>query len=148
MHHKLRDLRRESTTDKLTGVLNRRGLDEAMALLQAEESPVSIVILDVDHFKRINDHYGHSAGDRALQRLAALMAEGSRIGDTLRELPAARSSPCCCPAQPHGGGGHCRAAARAAGRPGGAAGHPGGIHRVGGRGPLPHARRHARRNPG
>ncbi|WP_251864004.1 sensor domain-containing diguanylate cyclase [Achromobacter sp. Marseille-Q4962] len=83
MHHKLRDLRRESTTDKLTGVLNRRGLDEAMALLQAEESPVSIVILDVDHFKRINDHYGHSAGDRALQRLAALMAEGSRIGDTL-----------------------------------------------------------------
>ncbi|TRM51940.1 diguanylate cyclase [Achromobacter sp. LC458] len=83
IHHKIRDLRRESTTDTLTGLLNRRGLDEAMALLQAGESPVALLAIDIDHFKTINDRYGHTAGDRALQALAAVMGEGSRVGDTL-----------------------------------------------------------------
>ncbi|CAB3707647.1 sensor domain-containing diguanylate cyclase [Achromobacter piechaudii] len=83
IHHKIRDLRRESTTDTLTGLLNRRGLDEAMALLQAAESPVALLAIDIDHFKTINDRYGHSAGDRALQALAAVMSDGSRVGDTL-----------------------------------------------------------------
>ncbi|MCW3155203.1 sensor domain-containing diguanylate cyclase [Achromobacter spanius] len=83
IHHKIRDLRRESTTDTLTGLLNRRGLDEAMALLQAEGSPVAVLAVDVDRFKSINDRFGHTAGDRALQALAAVMSEGSRAGDTL-----------------------------------------------------------------
>ncbi len=83
IHHKIRDLRRETTTDTLTGLLNRRGLDEAAALLQAEEQPVAIVAIDIDHFKTVNDRYGHAAGDRALQALAKLMSEGSRSGDTL-----------------------------------------------------------------
>jgi diguanylate cyclase (GGDEF)-like protein len=83
IHHKIRDLRRETTTDTLTGLLNRRGLDEALAMLQADESPVALMVLDVDHFKAINDRYGHTAGDRALQALATLMSEGSRSGDTL-----------------------------------------------------------------
>lgn len=83
LHHKIRDLRRETTTDTLTGLLNRRGLDEALALLQAEDEPVAIVAIDIDHFKTINDRYGHAAGDRALQALATLMSEGSRSGDTL-----------------------------------------------------------------
>ncbi|GFN24367.1 cell signaling regulator [Achromobacter denitrificans] len=83
LHHKIRDLRRETTTDTLTGLLNRRGLDEALALLQAEDEPVAIVAIDIDHFKNINDRYGHAAGDRALQALARLMSEGSRSGDTL-----------------------------------------------------------------
>ncbi|MCY1368419.1 putative diguanylate cyclase DgcQ [compost metagenome] len=83
LHHKIRDLRRETTTDTLTGLLNRRGLDEALALLQAEDEPVAIVAIDIDHFKTINDRYGHAAGDRALQMLAMLMSEGSRSGDTL-----------------------------------------------------------------
>lgn len=83
MHHKLSDLRQESTTDTLTGLLNRRGMDEALALLGAEGTPVAIVAIDVDHFKRINDRYGHAAGDQALQALAGVMREGSRSGDVL-----------------------------------------------------------------
>ncbi|CCH05269.1 diguanylate cyclase [Achromobacter xylosoxidans] len=83
IQHKIRDLRRASTTDTLTGLLNRRGLNEAMALLQAAETPLAIVALDIDHFKNINDRYGHAAGDRALQILAALLTEGSRGGDTV-----------------------------------------------------------------
>ena len=83
IQHKIRDLRRASTTDTLTGLLNRRGLDEAMALLQAAETPLSIVAMDIDHFKHINDRYGHAAGDRALQALATLLTEGSRSGDTV-----------------------------------------------------------------
>lgn len=83
IHHKLTDLRRESTTDTLTGLLNRRGMDEALALVTAEGTPVAIVAVDVDHFKRINDRYGHAAGDRALQALAQVMRECSRGGDVL-----------------------------------------------------------------
>ena len=84
MHHKMRDLRRKSATDTLTGLLNRRGLEEAMAMLQAEDTPVAIVVIDIDHFKNINDRYGHAAGDRALQRLAKQMADSARASDTLR----------------------------------------------------------------
>ncbi|WP_313624867.1 sensor domain-containing diguanylate cyclase [Achromobacter sp.] len=83
IHHKLTDLRRENTTDTLTGLLNRRGMDEALALLEAEAAPVAIVAIDIDHFKHINDRYGHAAGDQALQALAGVMREGSRSGDAL-----------------------------------------------------------------
>lgn len=83
IQHKIRDLRRASTTDTLTSLLNRRGLNEAMALLQAADTPLAIVALDIDHFKNVNDRYGHAAGDRALQVLAALLTEGSRSGDTV-----------------------------------------------------------------
>ena len=88
MHHKMRDLRRKSATDTLTGLLNRRGLEEAMAMLQAEDTPVAIVVIDIDHFKNINDRYGHAAGDRALQRLARQMADSARASDT----PPARAA--------------------------------------------------------
>ena len=83
IHHKLSDLRRESATDTLTGLLNRRGLDESLALLQTEAAPVAVIAIDIDHFKSINDRYGHAAGDQALQALANIMREGSRSGDTL-----------------------------------------------------------------
>ncbi|QVQ24708.1 sensor domain-containing diguanylate cyclase [Achromobacter deleyi] len=82
-HHKLSDLRRETATDTLTGLLNRRGLDESLALLQTEAVSVAVVAIDIDHFKSINDRYGHAAGDQALQALANMMREGSRSGDTL-----------------------------------------------------------------
>lgn len=83
LHHKLTDLRRENTTDTLTRLLNRRGLDEALTLLESEGAPVAIVAVDIDHFKRINDRYGHAAGDKALQALSEVMREGSRSGDVL-----------------------------------------------------------------
>lgn len=58
------------TRDGLTGALNRRGLEQAatvaMANARRRGRPFTAVICDIDHFKRINDHFGHAAGDRAL----------------------------------------------------------------------------------
>ena len=70
-------LRRMGETDPLTGLLNRRGLEEAIA---AAPSPVSFVTLDVDRFKDYNDSFGHPAGDLALQVVAA-RAPGQRAGE-------------------------------------------------------------------
>jgi diguanylate cyclase (GGDEF)-like protein len=65
--------------DPLTGVANRRAFMETAGPLlrrcQIEDSPLSIVIFDLDHFKTINDTYGHSVGDRVLEKFAA-MARG------------------------------------------------------------------------
>jgi len=56
--------------DKLTGLVNRRGFDNAIALefehAQKDKLPLSLIMLDVDHFKPFNDHYGHQAGDDCL----------------------------------------------------------------------------------
>lgn len=68
------DMRRLASTDDLTGLLNRRGFAEEArdALVAAGEgrAPVSLLMLDVDHFKRINDMYGHQMGDRVLEEFA------------------------------------------------------------------------------
>jgi diguanylate cyclase (GGDEF)-like protein len=76
-----------ATHDALTGVFNRRKLDEVM---QAEiertkryGSPLSLVILDADHFKRVNDRFGHEAGDQALVALAQELRAGIRAVDVL-----------------------------------------------------------------
>ena len=64
----------EATLDSLTGVSNRRGFDEAMAALLSEhpagESGPSVVLIDLDHFKQINDQYGHVFGDTVLKSIA------------------------------------------------------------------------------
>jgi len=63
------DLQRERDTDRLTGVLNRRGFEERAEVLLGK-TPVAahtLVVCDIDHFKRVNDTYGHSAGDRLLR---------------------------------------------------------------------------------
>jgi diguanylate cyclase (GGDEF)-like protein len=64
-------------TDPLTGLLNRRGLDEAFgALAQAEitgRNTLAVLICDIDHFKRVNDTFGHDCGDRALVHVASMM---------------------------------------------------------------------------
>lgn len=62
---------KQAQTDTLTGLPNRQGCDEALKkILQAQEYPTSIGILDIDHFKKINDNYGHIAGDKVLQLIA------------------------------------------------------------------------------
>ena len=76
----------ESEQDPLTGLGNRRLLDRAGEALQqqlAQSQKIFLFILDVDHFKRINDCYGHRAGDRVLEKLAEVMARYSRPEDTL-----------------------------------------------------------------
>ncbi|WP_081798240.1 sensor domain-containing diguanylate cyclase [Pseudomonas sp. RL] len=70
-------------TDSLTGLSNRRGLERMVDRWEAEKRPFSVLALDIDHFKRVNDTYGHDAGDRVLRRLAELMRLCCRSEDLL-----------------------------------------------------------------
>ncbi|MDG9922693.1 MULTISPECIES: diguanylate cyclase [unclassified Pseudomonas] len=78
-------LRQQSLVDALTGLHNRRFLDETLRreLLRAsrKQSPVAVVLLDVDHFKRFNDTFGHEAGDLVLRHLAMEMKRSVRTSD-------------------------------------------------------------------
>ncbi|KTS78548.1 diguanylate cyclase [Pseudomonas oryzihabitans] len=74
-----------SVTDALTGLYNRRAFDLRLAelLTRAEENslPLSLLLIDVDHFKAYNDAYGHQAGDAALQDISRLLLQSCRDGD-------------------------------------------------------------------
>jgi diguanylate cyclase (GGDEF)-like protein len=87
---KLRRLRAIAATDELTGIANRRGilafLDVQLRSRRRSGEPLSVVAFDVDHFKRINDVFGHDAGDRALSRVVALAGEGARNGDRMGRI--------------------------------------------------------------
>lgn len=76
-----------SVTDRLTGLYNRMKLDEVFRyeLQQSQRYglPFAVILLDVDHFKQVNDTYGHPGGDRLLRELAALMQSTKRAADTL-----------------------------------------------------------------
>lgn len=79
-------LAQQSATDGLTGLANRRHFDEALKTewLRAARrySPLSLLMVDIDHFKRYNDHYGHLAGDECLRRVAqALSLCAHRAGE-------------------------------------------------------------------
>lgn len=81
-------LETQSLTDVLTGVANRRRFDVAIVeewrRTAREHMPLSVVLVDVDHFKAFNDTHGHLAGDEALRRVARVLANGSkRPGDLL-----------------------------------------------------------------
>lgn len=80
-------LYRLSLADGLTGIANRRYFDEFLARewvrAQREQTPVSLIILDVDYFKLYNDHYGHVAGDECLKRIAAVLKTIARRGSDL-----------------------------------------------------------------
>lgn len=68
-------LEHESTHDTLTGLANRRlGLSRLSALIAADQ-PLSIALVDVDHFKRVNDAFGHEAGDQALTAVARALRD-------------------------------------------------------------------------
>lgn len=81
------DLIDQAITDPLTGAFNRRqmefALDEAMARHQRTGAPVSVLMIDIDHFKRINDDLGHEAGDGVLKGLVALIKMRTRKLDRL-----------------------------------------------------------------
>jgi len=75
----------ESIRDGLTGLFNRRYLDETLPreIHQAERKnqPISVFMFDIDHFKKFNDTYGHDAGDVVLKSIAGLILSGIREGD-------------------------------------------------------------------
>lgn len=113
---KLAEAEGAARSDPLTGLANRRAFEERLAELQQAGARLSIAICDVDHFKRVNDRYGHGVGDRVLRTVAGLLesacaghlvarlggeefvvlfedmapAEAARILDDARELLAAR----------------------------------------------------------
>ncbi|MBK9780051.1 MAG: GGDEF domain-containing protein [Anaerolineales bacterium] len=78
-------LQEQAIRDPLTGVFNRRyfaeALDNETARAKRENSPFSLVVLDVDHFKKVNDTYGHKCGDLVLQTLAKFLQENTRRSD-------------------------------------------------------------------
>jgi diguanylate cyclase (GGDEF)-like protein len=81
---------RQMTTDPLTEVLNRRGLEMAAELELARygrgRQEFAVVLADIDHFKRLNDVYGHAAGDQVLRELARLLRAEIRETDVLGRL--------------------------------------------------------------
>nr|WP_298089567.1 diguanylate cyclase [uncultured Sphingomonas sp.] len=88
VNHRLqRSLREQTIRDPLTGLFNRRYMEEAMTLEIARAArsgaPLSMVMCDVDHFKRFNDDHGHDAGDAVLQAVAAEMKSRFRDGDVV-----------------------------------------------------------------
>jgi diguanylate cyclase (GGDEF)-like protein len=78
-------LREQAIRDPLTDLFNRRYLEETLdrelARAARESYPVCIILIDIDHFKQVNDTYGHEAGDLVLKELADLLAQQSRRGD-------------------------------------------------------------------
>ena len=85
-----RILRMEANHDPLTGLFNRRAFfDRAQVAFQQpscdsnDEQHLALVMLDIDHFKRVNDHYGHPAGDEVLKEVAHRAKSVLRDGDVL-----------------------------------------------------------------
>jgi diguanylate cyclase (GGDEF)-like protein len=80
-------LSREARTDSLTGIDNRRALDERglyeLRRGSRNGKPTSVILLDIDHFKRINDNYGHTIGDRVIQAVAHNLSTTLRATDRI-----------------------------------------------------------------
>lgn len=77
----LRDVTWRSVTDPLSGLLNRRGFEEKLAETAAKRGPdgppLSLLFIDLDRFKSINDTFGHAAGDRVIEKFADILREAS-----------------------------------------------------------------------
>ncbi len=82
LQSKLRD---QAIRDSLTGVFNRRHLDDTFPRMldraRGDANPISVVMFDIDHFKQVNDSHGHRAGDALLARLGRLLADSTRPED-------------------------------------------------------------------
>ncbi|MGQ0805349.1 MAG: diguanylate cyclase [Actinomycetota bacterium] len=71
----------QASTDGLTGLLNRRSFENKVRILRRQTSPFALVMADLDEFKRVNDTYGHDAGDRALRIFSELLRSTVRPND-------------------------------------------------------------------
>ena len=87
LRSELDQARREAETDPLTGVANRKALDRALESeirdCMAEGTPLSVILIDVDHFKEFNDSHGHLVGDEVLKLLARLLKASVKGADTV-----------------------------------------------------------------
>lgn len=102
---------RQAREDSLTGLANRRSLDEQLAhtfdVAAHDQLPLSLALLDIDHFKRINDDYSHDAGDEALRAVAIVLRDelagqgtiarwgGEEFAVLLAGMPIEQARQCC-----------------------------------------------------
>lgn len=90
LRRQLENARAEALVDPLTGVMNRRGFDARMsAALESahiEHAPLSLALVDIDHFKKVNDSYGHLFGDQVLRGLAKILKANVKGRDTVARL--------------------------------------------------------------
>ena len=86
----LSEVEKLALSDGLTGVLNRRAFDEKIAyeIERAERysEPISMIIIDVDNFKQMNDQYGHDIGDKRLKKIAHIISVTSRSPDLVARI--------------------------------------------------------------
>ncbi len=84
------EMMRQARTDPLTGLLNRRAFREEVlrhtGRTEQETLPATLVFVDLDHFKTVNDRFGHEVGDEVLRRTASLLRETFRPGDLIARL--------------------------------------------------------------
>lgn len=84
------DMKEIAVRDQLTGLLNRRGFGEqaaiAFATARRTAQTVSVIMADIDHFKSVNDEFGHHTGDKALAHFAGLLSEDRRVEDIVARV--------------------------------------------------------------
>lgn len=87
MHNRIVELEKLSSTDRLTGVWNRAHFDKTIAIELSRSvryhQPVSLVLLDIDRFKQVNDTYGHAVGDEVLREIVKVTRNNIRTSDML-----------------------------------------------------------------
>jgi len=84
---RLRSVKKEAIYDSLTGLMNRRYLEERLSVETEKAFPsgskLSIIMVDIDHFKKVNDTFGHAAGDKVLREIASLLKSSVRRQDDM-----------------------------------------------------------------
>lgn len=81
LHSQVEFFQNQAVIDPLTGLTNRRTMDEVLENWRKNEMDYAIIMLDLDHFKRVNDTYGHGVGDQVLQYLAQKLKKHARTQD-------------------------------------------------------------------
>lgn len=80
-----KQLEEKTKTDSLTGAFNREGIEEAIRIglweWRSQKKPLSLILMDIDHFKKINDLYGHTIGDNVLASLSNIVKQHIRPND-------------------------------------------------------------------
>jgi diguanylate cyclase (GGDEF)-like protein len=89
-NERMQQLQREASLDPLTGLKNRRRFEEelraAMARGRRDRTTGAVLMLDLDHFKQVNDSHGHPAGDRMIEQIAGVLRQRTRESDVLARL--------------------------------------------------------------
>ena len=90
---------RQAMTDQLTGLTNRRGAEQQLrrevARVRRHGTSLSLVMLDLDHFKQVNDRFGHQVGDSTLQQVAAMLQATVRESDLAASRAPRQWRPAC-----------------------------------------------------